>query len=97
MARLLKRSTVVKALIQQGWLPSSSSGKEYFYFMNYGSTRAVADVETHGRITISDARWTKRTNVHIVSYWGPFRNIKELSDALIGIGETYKTLCHGFE
>lgn len=58
-----------------------------------GGTRLFGDVEDHGRVKIYDGRLRCHSNVHIVSYWGPFRSMKELEEKLDAIECIYSDLC----
>ena len=91
--RILKKSTVEKAFIKRGWYKIKGD-KDYLVSpdLNAGS-RVFAEIKDNGYMTLSDARWIKRGNVHIVSYWGPFKNKKYLEKSLDDIETVYTTLC----
>ena len=91
--RLLKRSTVVKAFLKRGWKTCPSNDYLYSPVMYSAASTVVAEIDKSGYTTLSDARWVKRGNVHIVSYWGPFRNLKELEATLDNIEKVYQELC----
>lgn len=46
-----------------------------------------------GNIKITEARWIKKHNVHIISYWLWPKNLKELSLTISEIKTTYSELC----
>lgn len=46
------------------------------------------------QITITDARWKNRPNVHIVSYWGFPHTLKELNTIISDIKYVYSELCN---
>jgi hypothetical protein len=92
--RYLKQSTVVKAFIKRGWVWSNNGGQcpDYLLYNGSGGTRLFGNIE-HGRVKIHDGRFRYYPNVHIVSYWGPFRSVKELEEKLDAIETVYSELC----
>jgi hypothetical protein len=40
-----------------------------------------------------DARLIGHSNVHLVSYWGPFGSLRELEETLVKIEELYSQKC----
>jgi len=45
------------------------------------------------QLKLSNGRLRQHSNVHIVSYWGPFRSMKELEEKLDDVENIYTDLC----
>lgn len=95
--RLLKQSTVERELKRRGWehmanLDDDPKGKHYM-MDGYGGGRLFALVEPGGRIAISDGRLLRHSNVHIVSYLGPFRTTADMRKWLDDSEKVYTWLC----
>jgi len=90
MRKRLALSTIRKAFKSLGFVYSTSD-----YYIRVGNTPSktmVADF-SQMNIVISEARWSKRPNVHIVSHWLWPATLKELNQIIQDIKATYNELC----
>jgi len=86
-------STITKRLKSLQFSENKATGH---YIRCLGSPSqfiAIEIPEISGNIEITDTRWTKRSNVHIVSYWKHPSTLKELDEFIEGMKETYSELC----
>jgi len=96
-SRWLSESTVIRFFTKLGGKLDYSATWIYLP-VRYGTIvmNLYRQSELPGKRSLSleihDARWTKRGNVHIVSYWGWPRSMKELQEIWNGIRETYGIL-----
>lgn len=93
--RTLSKKTIIKAFKQIGFTEWNEQG-DISFFGNTASGHISVSFppdDGFGNIVLSDCRWTKRGNVHIVSYWYWPRNMKALNQAISDIKDTYITLC----
>jgi len=97
-SRWLKESTVIRFFTKLGGALDYSATRIYLpvkynpvamnlYMQSYLPKEKNPSIEVH------DVRWTRRSNVHVVSYWGWPRSMAELQEIWNGIRETYGTLC----
>lgn len=87
----LADTTVAKALVRRGWERCPSPEGAILLVFQHGC-RIFGEV-MDGRLSLTDARLCGRPNVHIVSYWGPWRRVADLARDLQAIEETYAELC----
>lgn len=96
--KYLKQSTVVRTFMRRGrgWGGCASKGK-YTLWSEDGrpGPRIFGrfDKDGFGQLELYEARILSHSNVHLVSYWGPFRSIRELETELATIEELYERYC----
>lgn len=88
--RKLAKSTVIRTLKQRGW----HWDDQWFRYSHYGHVVITGEFWHGEGLKFFDARLVGHPNVHIVSYWGPFRSLKELSRKLDEAEAVYSELCH---
>ncbi len=89
----LALKTLEKAFKEIGF--DKSHGGMYLgrYQTNEGRIGLTFPKNQDGNILLEEARWTKRGNVHIVSYWRWPSSMKDLKTMIDDIIDTYTTLC----
>ena len=96
MRKRLAVKTVAKAFEKIGFVKNShlrEDGPYYFDGNGLVCRRIYAKIDGTGNIECREARWSKRSNVHIVSYWGWPSTLKDLDKIINGVVETYSELC----
>jgi len=86
----LANSTIIKKLKTIGFTLNKNTGN---LVRCKGSVSQYMFLEFRGNIKISDVRWSKRGNVHIVSYWQHPSTLKDLDKLINDMKETYSELC----
>lgn len=91
MRKRLAKETVRRRFKKMGFEDSHVPG----YMGNYQSlpARRVFVNLLEDMLTFKDARWSKRSNVHVVSYWHWPSTLAELEEICAGVKETYSELC----
>lgn len=86
-------TTVEKAFKEIGFDRSHNGMYLGRYQIDEGGISLTCPKNQDDNILLEDARWTKRGNVHIVSYWRWPSSMKELKKMINDIIDTYTTLC----
>lgn len=96
--RYLKRSTVIRAFIKRGWAWNEKTSHSFLMSPDVNAGGRIFGQFEEGKLTLKlyDARLVGHSNVHVVSYWGPFRNMKELHKALDTIEKVYSETCRTY-
>jgi len=90
----LKQKTVMRAFEKLGFYTDPENGTVFLYNWNPQQHLIGESIfEDNLSIKFKSARWTKKANVHIESYWSYPRNLKELDKIIAGLRETYSELC----
>lgn len=89
---MLKISTVRKELMQNLDMVEIC-GNLCFNPSNPGPRFFINNLTEGGLITVEDARWSEKLNVHIVSYFVWPKNKEELNKTCSEIKQIYSTLC----
>ena len=85
----LKRSTLEREFTKVGFQKS-----DYGMCLIRGQkTASRIFMRLDHQIELRDARWTRRSNVHVVSYWHWPATLAELRQEIKDIVETYTELC----
>ena len=93
----LKESTIIKFFTGHGWHYDVEK-QVYGYYQTHTAGCISMSGISYGKLIsqfkCSGARWNKKSNVHIESYWTYPHTMKELEQMYKGIKETYNELCH---
>lgn len=92
--RFLAESTVIRAFLRRGWSCETKEG--VLVAVSFISNRpggTIFGTVDEGFIKLGNARMIRWPNVHIVSYWGPFRSMAELRKSLHDIERLYTETC----
>ena len=93
--RRLFFSTVMKRLKKEGFSFRDESIFSGILCEGQYTPSTRISVEMDGwMIKFFDARWHRRSNVHIVSYFNWPSNLKDLEEMVEGVREIYTELCH---
>jgi hypothetical protein len=89
--KLLAKSTIVKKLKILQFCLNVRTG--HYVRVKGLSSQFLAVYLDSLNIQVTEARWTKRSNVHIISYWRWPSTLKELDKMIEDMKETYTELC----
>jgi hypothetical protein len=96
----LKEKTVIQFFIRNGgklhpdgyWI--SLPSKYHLVYLGLYRKDALKEGKKEPSLEMHGTRWHKKCNVHIDSYWGWPRTMKDLQRIWNEIRETYGTLCN---
>lgn len=91
--KYLATSTIAKKLKTLKFSENRRTGHFIRCLGSPSQFMAIKIPELPGNIEVTDARWTKRGNVHIISYWSYPSTLKELEEFVTDMKETYSELC----
>jgi len=90
--RYLKQATVVRSFARRGWYWNEKN-EDSFMSEDANSGPRIFGRFNGLQLMLYDARLIGHSNVHLVSYWGPFLSLRELEETLVKIEEIYSQHC----
>jgi hypothetical protein len=89
--RYLKQATVVRSFVRRGW--HWNKEQESFTSEDANPGPRIFGRFNGLQLMLYDARLIGHSNVHLVSYWGPFLSLRELEETLVKIEDLYSRHC----
>jgi len=89
--RYLKQATIVRSFVRRGW--HWDKKQESFTSEDVNAGPRIFGRFNCLQLMLYDARLIGHGNVHLVSYWGPFRSLRELEETMVTIEEIYSRHC----